>query len=123
MEDFLRNLRKKYEDEGRIPKMNVDTVKIVIEEEWKEFIHKENMQPSGATMRILSEHGFLVEDVTFFFQGLLTLLKLNRNFEIPSWDAIVYLKNETLQTFNLLTEEQITLFENREGFDRNHFKN
>lgn len=122
MSDFLKKLRKQHEEEGRIPKLTTERVKHIVESEWEEFLREDEMHPEGATLRILSEHGFLEEDITFFFQTILTLLKLNLAQPIPHWETVTHLKNEIGGCLKILDDETILEFEETENFNKEDYK-
>ena len=121
MSDFLKKLRKQHE-EGRIPKLTTERVKHIVESEWEEFLREDGMRPEGATLRILSEHGFLEEDITFFFQTILTLLKLNLVQPIPHWETVTLLKNEIGGCLKILDDETLVEFEERENFNKEDYQ-
>ncbi|AEN91928.1 hypothetical protein BMWSH_5050 [Priestia megaterium WSH-002] len=79
MDSFLTNLRKKHVEQGKVPKMDVETIQLIIEEEWEEFINEDNMEPEGATKRILAEQSGLLNNEVFFLKALTTLIDLNTN--------------------------------------------
>lgn len=96
MDSFFTNLRKEHVQQGKVREMDLETVQLIIEEEWEEFIVEDEMEPAGATKRVLAEQSSLLNNEVFFLKALTTLIYLNTKVKKrhPNLSTINYLKDE-----------------------------
>ncbi|MCU4967925.1 hypothetical protein OCD64_13170 [Bacillus toyonensis] len=123
MDSFLNNLREEHVQQGKVHEMDLETVQLIIEEEWEEFILEDDMEPAGATKRILAEQSSLLNNKVFFLKALTTLIDLNtkvKNHHI-NLSTINYLNDEKEKMQKKIGEQTLRKLKKEGKFSKDEF--